>query len=101
MQKKSIETDGYEAIQLGLKRKRNVVAKGVAITAGIKHAEAAGVKPQKFVREIRGVNLDDYELGAEVKVDLFKEGELVDVTGTSKGKGFTGSISGITSAVDQ
>src|SRR5690606_36757191 len=45
-----------------------------------------------FIREIRDVDLDQYELGQEINVDIFSEGELVDVTGTSKGKGFTGAI---------
>src|SRR5690606_22749396 len=45
-----------------------------------------------FIREIRDVDLDQYELGQEIKVDIFSEGELVDITGTSKGKGFTGAI---------
>lgn len=93
LQKKSLEKDGYEAIQLGFEEKKERRRKGRGYNRPeLKHAEKAGVKPQKFVKEIRGVNLDDYELGAEVKVDLFQAGEFVDVTGTSKGKGFTGSI---------
>jgi len=93
LQKKQLETDGYEAIQLGFEEKKKRRRKGRGYNKPeLKHAEKAGVKPQKFVREIRGVNLDDYELGDEVKVDLFKVGEFVDVTGTSKGKGFAGSI---------
>lgn len=93
LQKKQIETDGYEAIQLGFEEKKQRRRKGRGYNnPELKHAEKAGVKPQKFVKEIRDVNLDDYELGAEVKVDLFEVGEFVDVTGTSKGKGFAGSI---------
>lgn len=93
LQKKQVDSDGYEAIQLGFEEKKERRRKGRgANKPEKKHAEAAGTKPQKFVKEIRGVNLDDYELGAEVKADLFEEGELVDVTGTSKGKGFAGSI---------
>lgn len=88
LQKKSVETDGYEAIQLGFKEKKEHRANRPEIG----HAKKAGVKPQKFIREIRGVNLDEYELGGLVKVDIFQPGELVDVTGTSKGKGFTGAI---------
>lgn len=93
LQKKQAKVDGYEAIQLGFEEKKARRRKGRGYNKPeLKHAEVAGVKPQKFIKEIRGVNLDDYELGAEVKVDIFETGELVDVTGTSKGKGFAGSI---------
>lgn len=88
LQKKTVDTDGYEAIQLGFADKKesrsNKPEKG--------HATKANTTPKRFVREIRGVNAGEYEIGQEVKVDLFSEGELVDVTGTSKGKGFQGSI---------
>lgn len=88
LQKKTIEKDGYEAIQLGFEDKReklsNKPEKG--------HAEKANTTPKRFIREIRGVNLDEYEVGQEVKVDIFSNGELVDVTGISKGKGFQGAI---------
>lgn len=88
LQKKDLETDGYEAIQLGFKEKKEHRANRPELG----HVKKANAKPQKFVKEIRGVNLGDYELGAEVKADLFQAGELVDVTGTSKGKGFAGAI---------
>ncbi|WP_153125765.1 50S ribosomal protein L3 [Peribacillus tepidiphilus] len=88
LQKKTVEVDGYEAIQLGFEDKREKLAnkpeKG--------HAAKANTAPKRFIREIRGVNLADYEVGQEVKVDIFAEGELVDVTGVSKGKGFQGAI---------
>lgn len=88
LQKKSVETDGYEAIQIGFADKKEIRAnkpeKG--------HASKANTTPKRFVREIRGVNGGEYEVGQEVKVDVFAEGDLVDVTGTSKGKGFQGSI---------
>ena len=88
LQKKTVETDGYESIQLGFEDKREKLAnkpeKG--------HAEKANTTPKRFIREIRGVNVDEYEVGQEVKVDIFAEGELVDVTGVSKGKGFQGVI---------
>ncbi|MFP3380492.1 50S ribosomal protein L3, partial [Bacillus sp. SIMBA_069] len=48
--------------------------------------------PKRFVREIRGVNLADFEVGQELKADIFAEGDIVDVAGVSKGKGFAGSI---------
>lgn len=88
LQKKTLETDGYEAVQLGFSDKKesrtNKPQKG--------HAEKAGTKAKRFIKEIRDVKLDDYEIGQEVKVDTFSEGDVIDVTGTSKGKGFQGSI---------
>ncbi|PLR77886.1 50S ribosomal protein L3 [Bacillus sp. V3-13] len=88
LQKKTVETDGYEAVQLGFEDKReklsNKPEKG--------HVAKANTAPKRFVRELRGVNLEEYEVGQEVKVDIFAEGDAVDVTGISKGKGFQGSI---------
>nr|MBO2505029.1 50S ribosomal protein L3 [Bacilli bacterium] len=88
LQKKTVENDGYEAIQLGFEDKREKLAnkpeKG--------HVAKANTAPKRFIREIRGVNLEEYEVGQEVKVDIFAEGDWVDVTGTSKGKGFQGVI---------
>lgn len=88
LQKKTVETDGYEAIQIGVEDKKEQRAskpeKG--------HAAKANTAPKRFVKEIRGVDTSEYEVGQEVKVDIFSEGEQVDVTGTSKGKGFQGSI---------
>ena len=88
LQKKTVENDGYEAIQIGFENKReklsNKPAKG--------HVEKANTAPKRFIREFRETNLDAYEIGQEVKVDIFAEGDVVDVTGISKGKGFQGSI---------
>ncbi|WLV24807.1 50S ribosomal protein L3 [Aciduricibacillus chroicocephali] len=88
LQKKTADTDGYEAIQIGfadLKESRsNKAQKG--------HAAKAETAPKRYVREIRDADLDSYELGQEVGVDIFEAGDIVDVTGTSKGKGFQGSI---------
>jgi large subunit ribosomal protein L3 len=88
LQVKTLENDGYEAIQLGVADKKesrsNKPEKG--------HAEKAGTTPKRYIREIRNVNLADYQVGQEVKVDIFEPGEKVDVTGTSKGKGFQGVI---------
>ncbi len=88
LQKKSVESDGYEAIQLGFEDKREKLAnkpeKG--------HASKANTAPKRFAREFRGVDLAAYEVGQEVKVDIFAAGDVVDVTGISKGKGFQGSI---------
>lgn len=88
LQKKTSENDGYEAIQIGFDDKREKLAnkpeKG--------HVAKAETAPKRFVKELRGVDMDAYEVGQEVKVDIFSNGEVVDVTGTSKGKGFQGAI---------
>ena len=88
LQKKTIENDGYEAIQIGFSDKREKLAnkpeKG--------HVAKANTAPKRFIREFRGVNLNEYEVGQEVQVSIFAEGDVVDVTGVSKGKGFQGSI---------
>ena len=49
-------------------------------------------RPKRFIREFRNVNVDEYEVGQEVTVDTFEVGDIIDVTGTSKGKGFQGAI---------
>ncbi|TXL61018.1 50S ribosomal protein L3 [Cerasibacillus terrae] len=88
LQKRTEENDGYKAIQLGFadqkESRTNKAAKG--------HAEKANTTPKRYIREIRNANLDEYEVGQEIKVDTFEAGEKIDVTGTSKGKGFQGSI---------
>lgn len=87
-QKKTVEKDGYTAIQLAFdevpERKVNKPLKG--------HFAKAGLKPHRYIREIRVEDIEAYEVGQEVKADIFAEGEIVDVVGTSKGKGFAGAI---------
>ena len=85
---KTKENDGYEAIQLGFDTKREKLATKASV--GI--TNKAKTTPKRFFREIRGVDVENYTLGQEIKVDIFTEGEVVDVTGTSKGKGFQGVI---------
>ena len=85
---KTVEKDGYNAVQLGavtVKEKSSNKAK-------IGHTNKANTTPKRFLREIRGVNVEDYTLGQVVDASIFKEGEVVDVTGTSKGKGYQGVI---------
>ncbi|HBT20971.1 MAG TPA: 50S ribosomal protein L3 [Peptococcaceae bacterium] len=88
IQKKTVEKDGYNAIQVGFmeidERKVNKPMKG--------HFKKAGTKMYRYVREFRVDNPDEYEVGQEIKVDIFSEGDKVDVVGTSKGKGFAGGI---------
>ncbi|MFS1514677.1 50S ribosomal protein L3 [Chengkuizengella sp. SCS-71B] len=88
LQKKDLETDGYEAIQLGFGDKKE----NNAIKPEKGHAKKANSTPKRYVKEFRGINSSEYEVGQEVKADIFAEGEFVDVTGTSKGKGFQGAI---------
>ncbi|GAA0137953.1 50S ribosomal protein L3 [Paenibacillus sp. YSY-4.3] len=88
LQKKDVENDGYEAIQIGYTDKKESRANKPEVG----HAKKANTAPKRYVREIRGIDLATYEVGQEVKVDVFAEGEFVDVTGISKGKGFQGNI---------
>lgn len=88
IQKKTMATDGYDAIQLGFGEKKERLSckpmKG--------HFSKAGVKPFKFLRELKNDSGENFELGQVLKADVFNEGEFVDVTATSKGKGFAGVI---------
>lgn len=85
---KTNETDGYNAIQIatGSKKEKN------ATKAEIGHAKKAGVAPKRFLKEIRVESTEGYTLGSTIGADIFEVGEKVDVTGTSKGKGFQGVI---------
>lgn len=88
LQKKTVEKDGYNAIQIAageVKEKRvNKPLKG--------HFDKANSEYKKDLKEFRVDSLDAYEVGQEIKVDVFKEGDKIDITGTSKGKGFQGNI---------
>ena len=85
---KTKENDGYDAIQLGFGEQREKLA--TKALAG--HAAIAKTTPKRFFREIKGVDVNSYSLGQEISADIFEPGEVVDVTGTSKGKGFQGVI---------
>jgi large subunit ribosomal protein L3 len=85
---KTKEKDGYDAVQLGFDEiKERLVNKP---TKG--HFKKSGVKPLRLLSEFRNFNGMKLELGAEVKVDLFHQGDTVDVTGRSKGRGFQGVV---------
>jgi len=88
LQVKTVETDGYEAVQLGFEDKREKLA----TKPEMGHVAKAKTAPKRFVREFPALNVADYELGQEVKVDTFSVGDIVDVTAKSKGKGFQGAI---------
>ncbi|NLX91401.1 MAG: 50S ribosomal protein L3 [Firmicutes bacterium] len=86
--KRVSEKDGYQALQVGFKptkeNRLNKPQRG--------HFKKAGVQPLKYVKELRFENIGDYEVGQEIKADIFEPGEFVDITGVSRGKGFAGTI---------
>ena len=87
-QVKTTENDGYEAIQVGYGQIReNLVNKPLKM-----HLAKANAGVKRYLREFRVDNAAEYELGQEIKVDVFAEGDKVDATGISKGKGFQGAI---------
>ena len=85
---KTNETDGYEAIQLGYKTVREKLSNKPKMG----HTSKANTEPKRFLREIKGVNVADYTLGQVLDASVFEAGEIVDVSGVSKGKGFQGVI---------
>lgn len=86
LQTKTVDTDGYEAVQVGFDDKREVLSNKPAKG----HVAKANTAPKRFIREFKGI--EGLEVGSEIKVDTFEAGDVVDVTGTSKGKGFQGPI---------
>ncbi len=88
LQVKTNDTDGYEAVQVGYQDMREVLSNKPAKG----HVAKANATPKRFIREFRDVELGDYEVGQEITVETFVVGDVVDVTGTSKGKGFQGAI---------
>ena len=86
---KTVENDGYCAVQVGYADKKekatNKPLKG--------HFDKAGVSPKKFVKEFKFENVEEYTVGQEIKADIFAEGDKIDATATSKGKGFAGAPS--------
>ncbi|MCF7931699.1 MAG: 50S ribosomal protein L3 [Acholeplasmataceae bacterium] len=93
LQQKTVETDGYVATQIGFESKRESLSNRPATG----HVKKAGTAPKRFIKEIRfkeelNNELAMIEVGKDVAPDMFTAGEAVDVTGTSKGKGFEGNI---------
>lgn len=88
LQTKTVEADGYTAVQIGFENKREKLANKPEQG----HVAKASTAPKRFIREFRDVSVEEYEVGQEVNVSIFAEGDVVDVTGISKGKGFQGSI---------
>jgi large subunit ribosomal protein L3 len=88
IQKKTIDKDGYEAIQVGFKEKKES-----RVTKPLKgHQKAAGDKCYYFLKEIRVKDSKEYELGQEITADIFQIGDMVTVSGKSIGRGFAGVI---------
>ena len=87
-QVKTVENDGYSAVQVGFvdqkEKATNKPEKG--------HFEKAGVAAKKYVREFRFENAEEYTVGQEIKADIFAEGDKIDATAKSKGKGYAGGI---------
>ena len=87
-QVKTVENDGYSAVQVGFVDKREKL-----VTNPMKgHFEKAGVAPKRFVKEFKFENAETYAVGQEITVEVFAAGDKIDVTATSKGKGFAGAI---------
>ena len=101
---KTVENDGYSAVQVGYvdkkekivnvdkNGKKEIVHRHGVTKAEKGHFDKAGVTGKRFVREFKFENADEYQLAQEIKADIFEAGEKVDIQGTSKGKGFQGVI---------
>ena len=85
---KTVENDGYNAVQLGFKD----VAEKKLTKAQLGHLKKNNIAPKKILREFRIDDVSGYTVGQEIKADIFKAGDYVDVSGISKGKGFAGVI---------
>ncbi|KRK32845.1 50S ribosomal protein L3 [Loigolactobacillus bifermentans] len=88
LQVKTVESDGYEALQVGIDDMRDVLSNKPAKG----HVAKAKTAPKRFIREFRDIALGDIKVGDEIKADTFEAGEIVDVTGTTKGHGYQGVI---------
>ena len=101
---KTVENDGYSAVQVGFVDKKEkivnkdkggrqeVIHRHAVNKAQKGHFEKAGVSCKRFIREFKFDNADEYTLGGEIKADIFEAGDRVDATAISKGKGFQGAI---------
>ena len=92
VQKKTMEKDGYEAVQFGFDAIPENRVEKLVNKPDAGHFKKAGVAPMRTLREFRLDDSASYEIGQEVKADIFAEGEKVDISGISKGHGFTGAI---------
>lgn len=92
VQKKTVETDGYEAVQVGFDEIPENRVKKLVNKPEAGHFKKAGVVPCRKLREFRFEDAASYEVGQVIKCDVFAEGDKVDISGISKGHGFTGAI---------
>jgi large subunit ribosomal protein L3 len=88
IRKKTVETDGYEAVQVGFGETKEKKM----IKPALGQFKKAGVPAKKYLKEFRAAGANELEVGSEYKADVFETGEKIDVSGTSKGKGFLGVI---------
>lgn len=91
VQKKTVEKDGYAALQVGFGEIREKLVNKPESGHFAAHL-GANAAPKRVLKELKLDDCDQFEVGAEIKADMFEKGDLVDVTGTSKGKGFQGAI---------
>ncbi|MBP8625863.1 MAG: 50S ribosomal protein L3 [Syntrophorhabdaceae bacterium] len=91
IQKKTVKTDGYNAIQFGFEEVKKVKKVNKPLTG---HFKKANTPPMRFIKEFRvdAAEVEVNEIGSQISVELFQPGEYVDVTGTSKGKGYAGVV---------
>lgn len=88
VQKKTVDSDGYNAVQLGFDVKREKL-----VTKPVKgHYAKAGTAPRRFLKEVQFDIDTELTVGEEIKADIFTEGEYIDVVGKSKGRGYTGAV---------
>ena len=92
VQKKNMETDGYSAVQVGFDTYAENRAKKLASRSLQGHFKKANIAPARYLRELKLDNAAELEVGSELTVSQFEAGEKLDVSGTSKGHGFTGTI---------
>ncbi len=92
VQKKTVETDGYDAVQVGFGDMPEARAKKLLNRPELGHFKKAGVDAKRVLRELRFDDCAPYNVGDQIKVDQFAAGDRIDVTGTSKGKGTLGPI---------
>lgn len=92
VQIKTVATDGYEAVQVGFDELAEARAKKLKNKPELGHFAKAGVPATRHLRELRLADISAYKVGDQIRCDVFAEGDRVDVSGTSKGHGFTGVI---------
>ena len=92
VQKKTTEKDGYEAVQFGFDQLPENRAAKLVNKPEAGHFKKAGVAPMRRLREFRLDDCAAYEIGQTIKADIFEAGEAVDITGITKGRGYTGAI---------